>query len=107
MNTTNVLLAIVFSALVTVIPRLLPFLLVKKIDLPQLVLRFLAYLPLSIIFALGFSSLFEVQIGQFPHLLWPEFGISLLTLWVAFRYKNLLLTVGLGVLAMAVMRLIL
>lgn len=107
MNTTNVLLAIVFSALVTVIPRLLPFLLVKKLDLPQLVLRFLAYLPLSIIFALGFSSLFEAKPGQFPYILWPEFVISLLTLWVAFRYKNLLLTVGLGVLAMAAMRWIL
>lgn len=107
MRTNYILLAIVFSALVTVIPRLVPFLLVKKMALPKLLLRFLGYLPLSIIFALGFSSLFDVKLGQFPSLLWPEFCISLLTLWVAFRYKNLILTVGLGVLAMAVMRLIL
>ena len=50
------LLAVIFSGLVTWIPRMIPFILVKYKGLPAIVERFLKFLPVSIIFALILSS---------------------------------------------------
>ena len=54
-----IFLVIMISAVVTWIPRILPFVLVKYRGLPDPVLRFLKYLPIAIIFALIISSLVE------------------------------------------------
>ena len=59
------LLAIVFSGLVTWIPRVIPFILVKYKGLPAIVERFLKFLPVSIIFALILSSVATGKIGGF------------------------------------------
>ena len=61
-----IFMAILASALVTWIPRILPFLLVKYKGLPDPVTRFLKYLPISIIFALVLSSLVDGKIGNLP-----------------------------------------
>ena len=47
------LLAVIFSGLVTWVPRMIPFILVKYKGLPAIVERFLKFLPVSIIFALS------------------------------------------------------
>ncbi len=104
MKNSYVLSAILLSSLVTVIPRLLPFALLKRVQLPEKVLTFLNYLPVSIIFALTFSSLFEVSPGELPRLLPLEALASLVVIWIAFRYKNLLFTVGVGIVLMALLR---
>lgn len=106
MKNSYVLSAILLSSLVTVIPRLLPFALLKRVQLPEKVLTFLNYLPVSIIFALTFSSLFDVSSDGFPKLLPLETVASLVVIWVAFRYKNLLFTVGVGIVLMALLRLV-
>ncbi|MGT2756782.1 AzlD domain-containing protein [Streptococcus ovuberis] len=106
MRTSDVVWAILLSALVTFVPRVLPFALLKKVKLSDRVLRFLKYLPLSIIFALTFSNVFTYDSGQLPQLLWQEALVSVLLLWVAFRYRNLLLTVGAGIVLIALLRLI-
>lgn len=99
-----ILTAIVLGALVSWLPRVLPFILVKMRGLPDVVLRFLTYLPLTIIFALTLSSLVSGRIGQLPSLKWQESLAALPTIWVALRYKNLLWTVLVGVFAMAILR---
>ena len=58
-----ILLVILLSALVTWIPRVLPFILVKYKGLPLMVERFLKYLPVSIIFALILSSVTNAKTG--------------------------------------------
>lgn len=99
-----VLTAILLSSLVTWLPRVLPFLLLKLGQLPDFISTFLKYLPVSIVFALLFSSLWKVQPGRWSQPSWAESLVSLLCLYLAFRYKNLLLTVFVGVLSMAVVR---
>lgn len=106
MISSYVLLVIVVGAFVTWLPRVLPFVLVKYQKLPHLVTRFLKYLPVSIIFALTFSSFFTTVPGRFPVPNVLEILVSFPVIWVAFRYRNLLLTVGVGVCAMALLRLI-
>ena len=61
-----VLVAILLGFVVSWVPRVAPFILVKYKGLPEIVIRFLKYLPVSILFALTFSSLFDVEIGHLP-----------------------------------------
>ena len=83
-----IFMAILASALVTWIPRILPFLLVKYKGLPAPVTRFLKYLPISIIFALVLSSLVDGKIGSLPQFHWLDLVVTIPSLFVAFRYKK-------------------
>ncbi|MGT2907475.1 AzlD domain-containing protein [Streptococcus dentiloxodontae] len=100
------LAAILLGFAVSWIPRVAPVVLVKYKGLPNLVVRFLKYLPVSILFALTLSSLMEERIGNFPMLKGLEVLAALPTFWVAFRTKNLLYAVVTGIACMAVLRFI-
>ena len=72
------LLAVIFSGLVTWIPRMIPFILVKYKGLPAIVERFfLKFLPVSIIFALILSSVVTGKVGSLPQIKWLDFFSSL------------------------------
>ena len=101
-----ILLAILLSALVTWIPRVLPFILVKYKGLPPMVERFLKYLPVSIIFALILSSITNAKTGQLPSFKWLDLLAIFPTTYIAFKYKNLILTVVCGVVLVALLRLV-
>lgn len=101
-----ILLAILLSALVTWIPRVLPFILVKYKGLPLMVERFLKYLPVSIIFALILSSVTNAKTGQLPSFKWLDLLAVFPTTYIAFKYKNLILTVVCGVVLVALLRLV-
>jgi len=100
------LLAVIFSGLVTWIPRMIPFILVKYKGLPAIVERFLKFLPVSIIFALILSSVVTGKVGNLPQIKWLDFLAIFPTAWVAFRYRNLVGTVLFGVVLIAVLRLV-
>ncbi|MBZ2147802.1 AzlD domain-containing protein [Streptococcus gordonii] len=100
-----ILLAILLSALVTWIPRILPFILVKYKGLPPVAERFLKYLPVSIIFALILSSVTNAKTGQLPSFKWLDLMAVFPTTYIAFKYKNLILTVICGVILVALLRL--
>ncbi|WP_314828799.1 AzlD domain-containing protein [Streptococcus cristatus] len=99
-----ILLAILLSALVTWIPRVLPFILVKYKGLPPMVERFLKFLPVSIIFALILSSVTSAQSGHLPNFKWLDLMAVFPTSYVAFKYKNLIATVVFGVVLVALLR---
>ena len=61
-----ILIAILLGFVVSWVPRVLPFVLVKYKGLPDIVVRFLHYLPVSILFALILSSLTTEKIGHLP-----------------------------------------
>lgn len=100
-----ILLAILLSALVTWIPRVLPFILVKYKGLPPMAERFFKYLPVSIIFALILSSVTNAKTGQLPSFKWLDLLAIFPTTYIAFKYKNLILTVVCGVILVALLRL--
>lgn len=102
----DIFIAIVFGFVVSWIPRVAPFVLTKYKELPNIVLHFLKYLPLSILFALTFASLFSVQMGSLAHLKGNEVLASLPTLWVGIRFKNLFYTVLTGIICMFLLKLI-
>ncbi|MBF0779146.1 AzlD domain-containing protein [Streptococcus cuniculi] len=92
-----VFLAILVALVVTWVPRVLPFVLSKGKSLPPLALRFLRFLPISIIFALTLSSVVDEQVGSFPRFLPIETLALLPTFLVVLKTKNILLAVAVGV----------
>ncbi|WP_270299928.1 AzlD domain-containing protein [Streptococcus parasanguinis] len=103
---SSIFMAILASAFVTWIPRILPFLLVKYKGLPAPVTRFLKCLPISIIFALVLSSLVEGKMGSLPQFHWLDLMVTIPSFFVAFRYKNLMGTVLFGIVLIALLRLV-
>ncbi|MGT2833541.1 AzlD domain-containing protein [Streptococcus halotolerans] len=106
MTTKTILLGIFLGALVTWIPRVFPFILTKYKGLPEPLIRFLNYLPISIIFALTLSSLVKGQRGQLPQFNWLDILAVIPTFWVATKHQNMLLSVLTGIVTIAVLRLV-
>ena len=101
-----IFVAILFSALATWLSRITPFILVKYRGLPKIVERFLQYLPVSIIFALILSSITKGGVGQLPTFKWLDLIAVFPTIYIAFRYRNLVVTVIFGVVLVAGLRFI-
>ncbi|MGQ7413661.1 AzlD domain-containing protein [Streptococcus suis] len=103
---TSVLLIILAAALVTWVPRVLPFVLTQNKSLPPKLVKFLSFLPITIIFALTLSSIMDEKVGSLPSLLPVESLALLPTFLVVLRTKNILFAVVVGVLTTAALRLI-
>ncbi|HEL1717048.1 TPA: AzlD domain-containing protein [Streptococcus suis] len=103
---TNILLIILMAALVTWVPRVLPFVLTQNKSLPPKLVKFLSFLPITIIFALTLSSIMDEKVGSLPSLLPVESLALIPTFLVVLRTKNILLAVVVGVLTTAALRLL-
>ncbi|WP_024375795.1 AzlD domain-containing protein [Streptococcus suis] len=103
---TSILLIILVSALVTWLPRVLPFVLTQNKSLPPKLVKFLSFLPITIIFALTLSSIMDEEVGSLPNLLPVESLALIPTFLVVLRTKNILLAVVVGVLTTAALRLL-
>ncbi|HFI0116614.1 TPA: AzlD domain-containing protein [Streptococcus suis] len=103
---TSILLIILAAALVTWVPRVLPFVLTQNKSLPPKLVKFLCFLPITIIFALTLSSIMDEKVGSLPSLLPVESLALIPTFLVVLRTKNILLAVVVGVLTTAALRLL-
>lgn len=90
-------------AVVTWFPRVIPFILVRNIELPDVVLRWLSYIPVCILSALVLESLFKSN-GSIVTLDWLNVVAFIPTLFVAIYTKSLSKTVVVGVITMAILR---
>lgn len=108
MNDTELYLMVVLigCALVTWVPRITPFILVKKLKLSQKVLEFLAYVPLTILTALFIQSLLIPQESGLPLINVERLIASTPTIATAILTKNLMWIVIVGILSMGALRLI-
>ena len=102
-------LTILGCTVATWLSRILPFLLkifliLKKICLPQKLLEYLSFVPIVIMSALWFSSLFEQRIGHLPSLNLPYLFASFPTILAAILTKNLLLIVLVGIASFALIQ---
>lgn len=102
----TIFLIILAAAAVTWFPRILPFVLTQKKGLPDRLVKFLSFLPLTIIFALTLSSIMDEEVGRLPSFLPVESLALLPTFWVVLKTKNILLAVLVGVLTTALLRLV-
>lgn len=99
----TVLLVILGCALVTVIPRIAPFILVKNVELPKPVIKWLTFIPVCILTALVVDS---VIIQEQSNLMidWHALAVIIPTILIAVWTKSLSITVLVGITLMAGVR---
>ncbi|CAK8054479.1 AzlD domain-containing protein [Eupransor demetentiae] len=100
-----VIITIAVCASVTWLSRVLPFLLLKKFKLSEGVVEFLSFVPIAIMSALWFQSLLIAHPGHLPEIDWKNLVASGPTLLAAILTKNLLLTVLIGIVSLAILNL--
>lgn len=94
----SIILLILLSSFVTYVPRLLPILVLKNATLPEWFQRWMAYLPIAI-----FASLLATDIFYWEDQLSFDIGSnlklipSILTLFVAYKTKNMIYSILAGV----------
>ncbi|MCK1995032.1 AzlD domain-containing protein [Peribacillus muralis] len=100
----GVFLVIVGAAIVTFIPRVLPLMILSRIELPEWGLRWLNYVPISVMAALIGQEIL-IHDGKFPsitdnvHLL-----AAIPTFLIAIKTRSLLATVLSGVILFMFLR---
>lgn len=99
----TVMFVILGCALVTWVPRIIPFVVVRKMNLPAPVLTWLSYIPICLFAALIVKSGL-VQTEGTVEVDWKTVGAIVPTLFVAIWTKSLLASVLFGVSAMAIIR---
>ncbi|RKQ18114.1 AzlD domain-containing protein [Ureibacillus endophyticus] len=102
-TTVPMILLMLGCAFVTWLPRVIPFILVRNIELPDVVLRWLKYIPVCILSALVIESLFNAE-GAIVTFDWLNLSAFVPTLIVAVITKSLSKTVVVGVVSMAILR---
>lgn len=102
-TTLSMVFIILGCALVTWLPRVIPFILVRNIQLPDVVMRWLKYIPICILSALVFDSLLDNE-GKFVSFNWENVFAFIPTVIVAVLTKSLSKTVIAGVITMAIIR---
>lgn len=101
---TYVMLIILGSAIVTFIPRVLPLVLLSKLELPEWGMRWLSHVPVAVMAALVGQELLleDEQLALFHGNL--ELLAALPTFLVAVYTRSLLGTVVVGIVTMMVLR---
>lgn len=102
--TSYSLLIILGCGIVTWLPRVIPFLLVRKLQLPDIVISFLSYVPICILTALFVQNLFIIKQGAFPDFNVEYCLAAIPTIIVAVLTKNLMWIVVAGMSFMALIR---
>jgi branched-subunit amino acid transport protein len=103
----TVLAIILGTALVTVVPRILPLALLSRINLPDRAVRWLGHVPVAVLAALLAQSVLLAD-GQVAISVDNLALIAIIpTLVVALRTRSLVGTVLTGVVSMALLRLLL
>ena len=104
LSTSYILLKILGCTIVTWLSRVLPFVLLKKFDLPKAIIEYLSFVPIVIMSALWFDSLFIQKIGEFPQINYENLLASLPTVVSAIISKSLLVIVVVGIISLAIIR---
>ena len=102
----TVLVVILGCALVTVIPRVVPFILVKNVELPKPVIKWLSFIPICILTALVADSVL-IQEESRLSVDWPVFVVIIPTVLISIWTKSLSITVLVGIVMMAGVRFLL
>ena len=104
LSTSYILLTILGCTIATWLSRVLPFVLLKKFDLPKAIIEYLSFVPIVIMSALWFDGLFIQKIGEFPQINYENLLASLPTVVSAIISKSLLVIVVVGILSLAIIR---
>lgn len=105
-SSNTILLTIVGCTIVTWVSRVMPFVLLKHFTLPKKVMDYLMFVPIVIMTTLWFSNMFTPQAGHLPEPNWTYLIVTLPTFLSAVLTKSLLIIVVVGIVSLAILRMI-
>ncbi|WP_160031755.1 AzlD domain-containing protein [Paenibacillus sp. An7] len=101
----NMIWLIVGCMIVTLLPRIIPFIFVRSVQMPEVVLKWLSYIPVCILTALVTESMLQ-DTGSLLRFNWHVVIVLIPSVITAIWTKSLSLTVIIGVACMALLRFI-
>ncbi|UXR69614.1 MULTISPECIES: AzlD domain-containing protein [unclassified Staphylococcus] len=105
MTTFYFLSAVVLSGLVTLLVRILPLIMISRLELSEKFIKWLSFIPITLFTALVVDGLIQQQDGQFGYTINWTFLIALApTILVALRTRSLTMTVIIGMITVAILR---
>lgn len=105
-STEFIIWTIIGCGIVTLLSRIMPFILLKKFNLPAKVVEFLSFVPITIMAALWFENLFEQHLGHLLQINYENLLASVPTVLSAIITKKLLVIVIVGIVSLAIVRLV-
>jgi len=100
----DILLIIAGASLVTALPRVLPLVLLSRVQLPNWAMRWLSYVPVAVMAALVGQDVLAVEGQLAPLHRNAELFAAVLTFAAALLTRSLLVTVVAGVASMMALR---
>ncbi|QLK85215.1 AzlD domain-containing protein [Staphylococcus sp. 17KM0847] len=103
--TVYVCSVIILTSLVTLIVRVVPLIMISRLDLSEQVIKWLSFIPITLFTALVVDGLMQQQPGVPGYTINWLFVIALVpTMITALRFKSLTLTVLVGLVTVALLR---
>ena len=100
----DIVIIILGSALVTYLPRYLPILLFKDVELPLWFQKWMGYLPISIFAALIATDIFFWEENLNLNILEnAKLLPSVVTIFIAYKTKSMIYSIVAGVLSIAIL----
>lgn len=100
------LIAVVLSGVVTLFVRVLPLVMISRIELSEKFIKWLSFIPITLFTALVVDGLIKQESDVFGYAINWTFLIALVpTIWIALRTRSLTITVLVGMVAVALLRL--
>lgn len=100
----SMLLIIAGSCIVTLLPRIIPFIVIKNFTLPTVLMKWLSYIPICILTALVVEHIWIVEEGSRLRIDLPFIIALIPTAIAAVWSRSLSITVLTGVICMAIIR---
>ncbi|RIX47070.1 AzlD domain-containing protein [Paenibacillus nanensis] len=101
---TEFIWILIGTALVTLLPRVLPLSILSRVQMPSILLKYLRHIPVAVMAALLAQALLTSEEGFIPIQDNPRLLALLPTLAAALWSRSLLTTVIVGVLSMMLIR---
>ncbi|CAD5901529.1 Branched-chain amino acid transport family protein [Carnobacterium maltaromaticum] len=102
--TSQQLYLILGMAVVTYLPRMLPMLLLNNREIPEKIVRWMSFIPVSIFAALIFSDIFfwenQFSINPLENL---KLIPAILVFFIAYKTKNIMWSIVFGVVGISLM----
>lgn len=93
---SEIFLIISGMALVTFLPRFLPLYVLTRLEIPQIVIAWLRYIPVSVLAALVMPGILMIDRQLFLSVSNSYLLATVPAFLVAWRTKNMLLTISIG-----------
>lgn len=100
----SILIIILGCAIVTFIPRIIPFIVIRNIQLPKILIKWLSFIPICIFTALVVDSFIIQDNKSLLSIDWSILAAIIPTLIIALWTKSLSVTVIVGIICMASVR---